>query len=188
MAKRCIFCDKEFGLFGGDWMLCGDTKQPVCSNCSDILTPLSPIERAEKALETGRAWDAEDLQQFLDRERERQEQERARLERAHQAIRTDKTCLRCGGPMEKYGTKLFHLGEEGLLGPVARDGLFAAWLEAEVIRCAQCGMAEFYLPEPPALPNVEEEPALCSQCDTPNENPSPKQETGRLETKPPWEK
>lgn len=183
MAKRCIFCDKEFGLFGGDWILCGDTKQPVCSNCSDILTQLSPVERAEKALETGRAWDAEDLQTFLDRERARQEQERARLERAHQAIRTDKTCLRCGGPMEKYGPKLFHLGEEGLLGPVA-----AAWLEAEVIRCAQCGMAEFYLPEPPALPNVEEEPAPCSQCDTPNENPSPKQETGRQETKPPWEK
>ena len=143
MAKRGIFCGKEYGLFGGGMVLCGDTDEPVCSNCVDELTPLSPTERAERALATGRALYPDELQKFLNRERIQQAKKQARLERAHQAIRTDKTCLRCGGPMEKYGTKIFHLGDEGLLGPVARDGLFASWLTAEIIRCAQCGKAEF---------------------------------------------
>ena len=35
MAKRCIFCGKEYGLFGGGMVLCGDTDEPVCSNCAD---------------------------------------------------------------------------------------------------------------------------------------------------------
>lgn len=203
MAKRCIFCGKEYGLFGGGMVLCGDTDEPVCSNCVDELTPLSPTERAERALATGRALYPDELQNFLNRERIQQAKEQARLERAHQTIRTDKTCLRCGGPMEKYGTKIFHLGDEGLLGPVARDGLFASWLTAEIIRCAQCGKAEFYLPEPPELPNIpdeEEEPVTCPVCGTrhspligcPNcamkQATSPRSGNTQTGTKPPWEK
>lgn len=203
MAKRCIFCGKEYGLFGGGMVLCGDTDEPVCSNCVDELTPLSPTERAERALATGRALYPDELQNFLNRERIQQAKEQARLERAHQAIRTDKTCLRCGGPMEKYGTKIFHLGDEGLLGPVARDGLFASWLTAEIIRCVQCGIAEFYLPEPPELPNIpdeEEEPVTCPVCGTrhspligcPNcamkQATSPRSGNTQTGTKPPWEK
>lgn len=203
MAKRCIFCGKEYGLFGGGMVLCGDTDEPVCSNCVDELTPLSPTERAERALATGRALYPDELQNFLNRERIQQEKEQARLERAHQAIRTDKTCLRCGGPMEKYGTKIFHLSDEGLLGSVARDGLFASWLTAEIIRCAQCGKSEFYLPEPPELPNIpdeEEEPVTCPVCGTrhspligcPNcamkQATSPRSGNTQTGTKPPWEK
>lgn len=203
MAKRCIFCGKEFGLFGGGLITCGDTEQPACSDCSGLLSQLSPTERAEKALETGRAVDAESLQKYLLREKIRQEKETARIEQARQAIRTDKTCLRCGGPMEKYGTKIFHLGDEGLLGPVARDGLFASWLTAEIIRCAYCGKAEFYLPEPPELPKVpdeEEELVTCPVCGTRHSpligcpNCAMKHATssraGRTQTgtKPPWEK
>ncbi len=203
MAKRCIFCGKEYGLFGGGMVLCGDTDEPVCSNCVDELTPLSPTERAERALATGRALYPDELQNFLNRERIQQAKEQARLERAHQAIRTDKTCLRCGGPMEKHGTKIFHLGDEGLLGPVARDGLFASWLTAEIIRCAQCGKAEFYLPEPPELPNIpdeEEAPVTCPVCGTrhspligcPNcamkQATSPRSGNTQTGTKPPWEK
>lgn len=105
MAKRCIFCGKEFGLFGGGLIMCGGTDQPVCSDCSGLLSQLSPVERAEKALETGRASEPKELEKFLLRERSRQEREAARIEQARQAIRTDKTCLRCGGPMEKYGMK-----------------------------------------------------------------------------------
>lgn len=55
MAKTVHFCGKEYGLFGGGMVLCGDTDEPVCSNCVDELTPLSPTERAERALATGRA-------------------------------------------------------------------------------------------------------------------------------------
>lgn len=54
MAKRCIFCGKEFGLFGGCLILCGGSDLSVCSACYDQLSPLSPKERAEKALATGR--------------------------------------------------------------------------------------------------------------------------------------
>ena len=200
MARRCIFCGKEFGLFGGGLITCGDTDQPVCSDCSSLLSSLSPMERAEKVLETGRAVEPEALQKFLIREKSRREQETARIQQAHQAIHTDKTCLRCGGPMEKYGTKLFHLGDEGLLGPVARDGLFASWLEVEIIRCAYCGKAEFYLPEPPELPEVEEEMVICPECGTRhssliscprcamNHVSAPRTEKKRQNSRPPWEK
>ena len=186
MAKRCIFCGKEFGLFGGGLVTCGDTEQPACSDCSRLLSDLSPTERAEKALETGRAVEAESLQKYLIREKLRQERESAQIEQARQAIRTDKTCLRCGGPMEKYATKLLHLCDEGLLGPM--DGLFALWPKVEILRCANCGKAEFFLPEPPELPDVEEEMVTCPEWGTPKEKTSPKQETGRQNTKPPWEK
>lgn len=200
MAKRCIFCRKEFGLFGGGMVLCGDVDEPVCSDCTGMLSGLSPLERAEKALETGRALEPEQLEKYLFREKVRREQELARLEQARQAIRTDKTCLRCGGPMEKYGTKLFHLGDEGFLGPVARDGLFASWLEVEIIRCAQCGKAEFYLPEPPELPEVEEDMITCPQCGTrhsslincpycaANRTSSYREKNARPGSRPPWEK
>lgn len=186
MAKRCIFCGKEYGLFGGGMVLCGDTDEPVCSNCVDELTPLSPTERAERALATGRALYPDELQNFLNRERIQQAKEQARLERAHQAIRTDKTCLRCGGPMEKYGTKIFHLGDEGLLGPVARDGLFASWLTAEIIRCARCGKAEFYIPQPPDLPKIKDNPPRPEAAD--QEESFSRPDTSRHGGKPPWEK
>lgn len=65
MAKRCIFCGKEYGLFGGGLITCGDTDQPVCSNCSGNLSQLSPTERAERALATGRALHPDELQKFL---------------------------------------------------------------------------------------------------------------------------
>lgn len=200
MAKRCIFCGKEFGLFGGGLIMCGGTDQPVCSDCSGLLSQLSPMERAEKALETGRAAEPKELEKFLLRERSRQEREAARIEQARQAIRTDKTCLRCGGPMEKYGTKVFHLGDEGLLGPVARDGLFASWLEVEIIRCAHCGKAEFYLPEPPELPEVEEDMVTCPECGTRHSSlincpycamkcgSASRPENKQRDSRPPWEK
>lgn len=201
MAKRCIFCGKEYGLFGGGLITCGDTDQPVCSNCSGNLSQLSPTERAERALATGRALHPDELQKFLVWDRKHKEQERTRQEQARQAIRTDKTCLRCGGPMEKYATKLLHLCDEGLLGPM--DGLFASWPKVEIIRCAQCGKAEFYLPEPPELPNIpnkEEEPVTCPVCGTrhspligcPNcamkQATSPRSRNTQTGTKPPWEK
>lgn len=198
MAKRCIFCGKEFGLFGGGMILCGNTDQPVCSDCSSLLSSFSPLERAEKALETGRALEPEELQKFLLQEEIRRERKTARLEKARQAIRTDKTCLRCAGPMEKYGTKLFHLGDEGLLGPV--DGMFSSWLKVEIIRCAHCGKAEFYLPEPPELPEVEEEMVTCPECGTRhsplincpycamNRRSAPRPQKKQSDSRPPWEK
>lgn len=180
MAKRCIFCGKEYGLFGGGMVLCGDTDEPVCSNCVDELTSLSPTERAERALATGRALYPDELQKFLNRERIQQAKKQARLERARQAISTDKTCLRCGGPMERYGDKRFHLH------PTVQDILSPVWLEVEVIRCARCGKAEFYIPQPPDLPELKDNPPRPEAAD--QEEPFSRPDTSRHGGKPPWEK
>ena len=103
--------------------------------------------------------------------------------------------------------KLLHLGEEGLFGPVARDGLFAAWLEVDVHRCAQCGRGEFYLPQPPEPPAnlVEEEQVTCPVCGTrhssltgchrcamnmgmEHRSTAAQERPKKTERKPPWEK
>ena len=180
MAKRCIFCGKEFGLFGGGLITCGDTDQPVYSNCSGNLSQLSPTERAERALATGRALHPDELQKFLVWDRKHKEQERTRQEQARQAIRTDKTCLRCGGPMERYGDKRFHLH------PTVQDILSPVWLEVEVIRCARCGKAEFYIPQPPDLPEIKDNPPRPEAAD--QEEPFSRPDTSRHGGKPPWEK
>lgn len=203
MAQRCIFCGKELGFFNRDDTLCGGVTQPTCSECYKTLRDLGQKERGERALATGRAVDPEEIIANIQREEQKEQAAQERKERARQVLRTGQTCLRCGGPMEKYGTKLFHLGDEGLLGPVARDGLFASWLEAEVIRCAHCGRAEFYLPEPPEIPSEPaEEQVTCPVCGTEHSSLSgcptcalnrarggrrtdAKNEKGQ---KPPWEK
>ena len=73
-------------------------------------------------------------------------------------------------------------------------------MEVEIIRCAQCGMAEFYLPEPPELPEVEEEMVTCPECGTRhsalincprcamNHVSAPRTEKKRQDSRPPWEK
>ena len=182
--------------------LCGDTDEPVCSNCVDELTPLSPTERAERALATGRALYPDERQKFLNRERIQQAKKQARLERAHQAIRTDKTCLRCGGPMEKYGTKIFHLAMRSA-GSGSKRRAVCLLADSRGHSLRQCGKAEFYLPEPPELPNIpdeEEEPVTCPVCGTrhspligcPNcamkQATSPRSRNTQTGTKPPWEK
>ena len=211
MAQKCVFCGREIGLFSRENIVCGGVEQTSCSECYQLLRNLSQKERAERALATGRAVDPERIMANLERAEQREKEERERQERAHQAIRTDKICLRCGGPMERYGHKLFHLGEEGLFGPVARDGLLASWLEADVLRCAQCGWAEFYLPDPPEMPDdVVEEKVTCPVCggehsaligcpwcamrevgetrSAPEKEQRQKEERRRTGHKPPWEK
>lgn len=165
MAQTCIFCGRELGFFTRQNITCGGVEQPACSQCYEMLRDLSLRERGERALATGRAVDPERIMANLEEEAREEQAARERQERARRAIRTDRTCLRCGGPMERCGRKLFHLGDEGLFGPVARDGLFASWLEADVFRCANCGWGEFYLPEPPEAPGApEEEQVTCPVC------------------------
>lgn len=181
MAKRCIFCGKEFGLFGGCLIQCGDSDLSVCSACYDQLSPLSPKERAEKALATGRAPNPQALQAWLEQDEAWLEELRARQERARQAISTDKTCLRCGGPMERYSDKRF------FLQPMVQDILSPIYLKVEVLRCAQCGKAEFYIPQPPELPEIKDKPAPRPQA-ADQEETSFRSDASRHERKPPWEK
>lgn len=179
MAKRCIFCGKEFGLFGGCLILCGGSDLSVCSACYDQLSPLSPKERAEKALATGRAPNPQELQAWLEQDQAWLEEQHARQERARQAISTDKTCLRCGGPMERYGKKRIDVVPQDIFAPT--------WLEVEILRCAQCGKAEFYIPQPPELPEIKDQPAPRPQA-ADQEETSFRPDASRHERKPPWEK
>lgn len=203
MAKSCIFCGKELGLLESRQLLCGNVKQTVCPQCCELMCGLSQEELGERALETGRAKDSPEIVDYLSRARESE----ARQEKARQSLRTGNKCLRCGGEMERYGKKTFHLGEEGLFGPVAQNGFRAAWLEADVQRCAQCGWAEFYLPEPPDVsgaPEVWKEYVTCPVCrgqhsplipcpwcaarkerQEPRSGPDSSKKPG---SKPPWEK
>lgn len=146
MAQECIFCGKEIGLFSRENTVCGGVEQPTCLECYKLLRNLSQKERGERALATGRAVNPEQIAANLAQAEQKEKADRERQEKARQALRTGEKCLRCGGPMERCGLKRLHLGEEGLFGPVARDGLLAAWLEVDVHRCAQCGRGEFYLP------------------------------------------
>ncbi len=201
MARICVFCGKELGVFERDTLLAGNVSQPACKQCWNRLLEMPQEERGRLALETGRALEPEKIMACLERYREREEKKT----RARQALRTGDKCLRCGGPMERCGLKRFHLGEEGLFGPVARDGLLASWLEVEVHRCAQCGRGEFYLPQPPELPADldEEELVTCPVCgarhspdigcprcamNRSREGRREQDQGRRSEKKPPWEK
>lgn len=165
MAQECIFCGKEIGLFSRENTVCGGVEQPTCLECYELLWNLSQKERGERALATGRAVNPEQIAANLAQAEQKEKADRERQEKARQALRTGEKCLRCGGPMERCGLKRLHLGEEGLFGPVARDGLLAAWLEVDVHRCAQCGRGEFYLPQPPEIPSIqEEEQVTCPVC------------------------
>lgn len=165
MAQECIFCGKEIGLFSRENTVCGGVEQPTCLECYKLLRNLSQKERGERALATGRAVNPEQIAANLAQAEQKEKADRERQEKARQALRTGEKCLRCGGPMERCGLKRLHLGEEGLFGPVARDGLLAAWLEVDVHRCAQCGRGEFYLPQPPEIPSIqEEEQVTCPVC------------------------
>lgn len=199
MAKRCVFCGKNLSFFDEKTLLCGNTLQRVCSACWAGMQELDQEERAHRALDTGRAEGAETIRAFLDS----QEQKRRTMAQAREALKTDKRCLRCGGVMERYGRRQLHLGEESLFGTVARDGLFASWLTVDILRCADCGKAEFYLPEPPELeylPKAPEAQVACPVCGTryPAGTQCPacaRERAGRAanttrkkEEKPPWEK
>lgn len=205
MAQKCVFCGQEIGFFNRENTVCGGVSQPTCSQCYEMLRDLSQKERGERALATGRAVDPDRIMENMRRAEQEEKTARERQEKARQSLRTGEKCLRCGGPMERCGLKRFHLGEEGLFGPVARDGLFAAWLEVEVHRCAQCGRGEFYLPQPPELPAdlAEEELVTCPVCGARhspdigcprcamnrNREGRREQDQGkRSEKKPPWEK
>lgn len=162
MAKVCVFCGKKLSLLDNNSLLCGNVMQPACTDCHYALWDLSQEERAQRALDTGRAVNPELIRANLEREQQQARQ-------ARQSVLTDKTCLRCGGQMLKYGHKLFQMGSEGFFGPVARDGLFAEWLEADVLRCEACGKAEFFITDgSDAEPDTQapQETVTCPVCGT----------------------
>ena len=123
MEKICIFCGRSLGRWERKSLYCGNGTQTVCKECYEKYSPMTNVERGLLAWETGRAESREDREQK----------------------RTGKTCLRCGGEMLDLGSMKLKLGEETFF--------FSDWnrlasgsLDVQVLRCEDCGKAEFYIP------------------------------------------
>ena len=143
MARNCAFCGKSVGFWEQGTLVCGNTEQTVCGDCRKKYGELPMKERVKYLLDFGQPEEPERLRDYLSTPEER-------AQKAREAKKSGLTCLRCGGDMLKYGHKLIPVGEEGVLGPVLRDGLLTPWMELDVLRCEKCGRAEFFLPSPPA--------------------------------------
>ena len=146
MEKICIFCGRSLGRWERKSLYCGNGTQTVCKECYEKYSPMTNVERGLLAWETGRAESREELREFVEQaERTREEkQEKEREDREQK--RTGKICLRCGGEMLDLGSMKLKLGEETFF--------FSDWnrlasgsLDVQVLRCEDCGKAEFYIPE-----------------------------------------
>jgi len=144
MTDRCIFCGTEVGFLQKRKLWCGNTSQITCGACYKEYEPLSAVERAEAALNTGRAADSGTLFEYVERIRTIKEakQEKIRAEEASRA--TDKKCLRCGGRMIDHGKLTFKLGEETYFMS-DWNRLMSGALEMNVLRCEDCGKTEFFI-------------------------------------------
>lgn len=145
MEKICVFCGRSLGRWEKKSLYCGNGTQTVCKDCYEKYSPMTNVERGLLAWETGRAESREELREFVEQtERTREEkQEKEREDREQK--RTGKTCLRCGGEMLDLGSMKLKLGEETFF--------FSDWnrlasgsLDVQVLRCEDCGKAEFYIP------------------------------------------
>lgn len=174
MDDRCIFCGRTISLWdGGDTMLCGGVRQPVCGSCWDRYSDLPALQRAKQALETGRAREPEKLSAFLSKAAERQKELEAR-KRARQALirsvkegQSDRTRC-CGFEMVQEGPYTFsdQTPFTFRMLPVYTPALL-------LFRCEVCGQVRFFdagifsdeeeLPEPETEP---EEQIACPDCGT----------------------
>ena len=146
MEKICIFCGRSLGRWERKSLYCGNGTQTVCKECYEKYSPMTNVERGLLAWETGRAESREELREFVEQaERTREEkQEKEREDREQK--RTGKICLRCGGEMLDLGSMKLKLGEETFF--------FSDWnrlasgsLDVQVLRCEDCGKADFYIRE-----------------------------------------
>lgn len=156
MEDRCIFCGTTLGRLQKRKLFCGNTEQILCKNCYPKYEPLSAIERAEAALETGRAKDSAELQKYLENVRNARKKKEEERKANNEKRITDMECLRCKGKMLDYGPVTFKLGEETYF--------FSDWnrlasgsLTMNVMRCEKCGKLEFYAPESTELDGLVEE-------------------------------
>lgn len=183
MREVCAFCGKTLKLFDRTSLYCGNVRHPVCPDCWEKYQDTPDQERVEVLLKSGRARQPEEMARYC-------EEQKKRAKAVRETRTTELTCLRCGGPMLKYGRKLLQLGAEGLFGPVNREGLFSEWLTVDILRCEDCGRAEFFL-DPPSQPSRAPEDPPPEPEAPPSPSPAPNSEPNRRrerESKPPWEK
>ncbi len=139
MGKECVFCGMPLGLLGKETIACGGAYQLACKKCFAEVTQMPMEERAQYALDTGRAVEADKVRDWM-------EERKTEREKNRQRRMSGKSCLRCGAPMLKCGVKTFKLGAETIfMSDLNR--LAAGSMDMELLRCEACGKAELFLPE-----------------------------------------
>ena len=144
MADRCIFCGEMLGLLQKKKLSCGNIAQTVCAECYRKYEPLSVVERAEAALQTGRAEQAGELHTYLEKIRSIKDAKKEKERADDEKRATDKECLRCGGRMLDYGPITLKLGEETYFMS-DYNRLVSGSMDVNVLRCETCGKTEFYI-------------------------------------------
>lgn len=146
MEKICVFCGRSLGWREKKSLYCGNVTQTVCKDCYEKYSSMTNVERGLLAWETGRAESREELREFVEQmEKAREEkQEKERKDRERKG--TGKACLRCGGEMLDLGAMKLKLGEETFFFSNL-NRLASGSLDVQILRCENCGKAEFYIPD-----------------------------------------
>lgn len=136
MDEKCIFCGIELGLLNKKKLNCGNTTQTLCKDCYSQYKTLSAVERAEAALNTGRAERADDLQNYLSNIQCVKQQKEEEREKDSERKITDLKCLRCDGKMLDYGPVTFFFSD--------LNRLTSGAVNMNILRCPKCGKVEFF--------------------------------------------
>lgn len=155
MKDKCIFCRKELTIMQKKKLYCGNTSQTLCGECYRKYKKLSAVKRAEAALETGRATDAERLKEYLETVHQaHMEDEKERVQKRKKRI-SELKCMRCNDNMLNYGPLTFKLGEEKyFFSDINR--LMSGSVTMNVYRCSTCGKVEFFVPDEEGLEGIIE--------------------------------
>ena len=153
--ERCIFCGKELGRLQKRKLYCGNSNQTLCADCRDRYKSLSAVERAQAAYDTGRAENMAQLRSYLDMVYEAREEREAEAAAKAERHVSDLKCLRCGGIMLDHGPVTFKLGEETYFFSDL-NRLMSGSLTMQLLRCENCGKAEFFIPDAEELENLKE--------------------------------
>ena len=155
MNDRCLFCSRELSWSQKRKLHCGIGNQILCSDCLEKYQSLTSFQRAEAALNTGRAENAAELRAYVENVRQAQRQKEAAESAKAQPTPAQLDCLRCHVPMKHYGPITFKLGEESFFfSDIQR--LISGSLTATVYRCPTCGKAEFFIPDETQLEEAVE--------------------------------
>ena len=156
MRDNCLFCEKELNMMQKKKLYCGHSTQTVCGDCYRRYKELNSVERAEAALNTGRAEDEAKIREYLDPIREMEKAKAEKQKAQDEQRKSGKSCLRCGADMLDYGDVTFKLGEETFFFS-DMNRLASGSLTMKVLRCQSCGKAEFYIPDAEQLEKAAEQ-------------------------------
>lgn len=143
MDDRCIFCGAELSLLNRKKLYCGNTSQILCKDCYPKYKNLSAPERAEAALSSGRAYDADSLRAYLAELQQFKQKEDAERKADKEKRVSGMKCLRCDGQMLDYGPITFKLGEETYFFSDL-NRLVSGSVTMNIFRCEACGKIEFF--------------------------------------------